>query len=48
MNAYAYVAIHDVTAICAGAYLASHDCPWWAAICFLLALNTTVEYGKKS
>lgn len=43
MNAYIWLAVHDATAIGAGAYLATHDCPWWAALCFLLAATSSVR-----
>ena len=43
MNSYAYLALHDVAAIAGGVYLASNNCPWWAALCFLLSATTTVK-----
>ncbi len=43
MNAFAYLAIHDVACIAAGAYLVTHDCPWWGALCFLFAASATVR-----
>lgn len=46
MNAWAYLAVHDAAAMAAGAYLAMNDCPWWAALCFLLAASTTVKTSK--
>lgn len=46
MNAFMYLAIHDAAAIGAGAYLVTHDCPWWGALCFLLAATTSVKTTK--
>lgn len=46
MNALTYLAIHDVAAIAAGSYLVTNDCPWWGALCFLLAASTTVKTTK--
>lgn len=46
MNAYADLALHDVTAIAAGAYLVSHDCPWRGALCFLLVATTSITHSK--
>ena len=43
MNAYAFLAVHDTAAIAGGVYLVTHDHPWWAALCFLMALTTTVK-----
>jgi len=46
MNAYTWLAIHDAAAIGAGAYLATHNCPWWAALCFVMASLSTVKGTK--
>ena len=43
MNAWLYLAVHDVAWIGAGAWLVVNDSPWWAALCFLLAAGTTVS-----
>lgn len=43
MNAWVYLACHDVAGVFAGSYLVSHDCPWWGALCFLMVLTTTVK-----
>lgn len=43
MNAWAYLAFHDIAAIGAGAYLAHAGHPWWACVCFVLAATTTVR-----
>jgi hypothetical protein len=47
MNAYLYLAIHDVAAIAGGVYLVTHDYPWWGALCFFLAATTTVKGLRK-
>ncbi len=43
MNHWAYLAVHDAAALLAGAYLVTHDCPWWGALCFAMAATTTVS-----
>jgi hypothetical protein len=48
MNIWAWLAVHDAVCIVSGAYLVSHDCPWWwGALCFLLAATTTVRETAK-
>lgn len=47
MNAWLYLALHDMTAIAGGVYLVTQDSPWWAALCFFLAAVTTVREVKK-
>ncbi len=48
MNAWAYLAIHDAAGLFSGAYLATHDCPWWAALVFFMVAATTVNNVSKS
>lgn len=43
MNAWAYLALHNVASIAGGVYLVSHDCPWWGLLCFVLVASTTVS-----
>lgn len=47
MNAWTYLAIHDTVTVCAGAYLVVNDSPWWAALCFLMVVGSTVKETRE-
>lgn len=45
-SAWVWLAVREVALIAAGAYLVTHGCPWWGALCFLLVAGTTVRNVK--
>lgn len=43
MNAYVYLALHDIACVAGICYLVSIDSPWWATALLLLLCTTTVS-----
>lgn len=44
---YIWLAVHDATAISAGAYLVVKGFPWWGAVCFAMAIFSTIKTNSK-